>query len=274
MQEKADYYHLAEFNGLEMLNAAFHQQCFSRHVHETFCISLIENGTQRFYRSGGEHCAPQGHIVLVNPDEVHTGQAESADGWAYRAIYPSPHLMRSLSRDLLSAKGEVPWFPQPVVYDPGLAQQLQLTFTILLQPGDRLLKESMLMSTISWLIIRHCSSPIAALSSHHGHAQILRIKDLLYDCPEADFGLKALAAAAGMSTWHFLRQFKKVVGMSPHSWLIQARLRKARACLLAGTAISESAMLAGFADQSHLNRHFKRALGITPGQFIQAHRLP
>jgi hypothetical protein len=38
---------------------------FSRHVHETFCILLIENGAQRFYRSGGEHCAPQGHIVLV-----------------------------------------------------------------------------------------------------------------------------------------------------------------------------------------------------------------
>ncbi|CAM3819923.1 MULTISPECIES: AraC family transcriptional regulator [Rahnella] len=273
MQEQANYYHLAEFNGLEMLNARYREQCFSRHVHETFCILLIENGAQRFYRSGGEHCAPQGHIVLVNPDEVHTGQAGTDTGWAYRAIYPHPSLMQALSRDVLSINGEIPWFAQPVVYDPGLARQLQFTFDVLMQPGDKLFKESMLMSTMTWLVMRHCSSPVTPRPLSGAEAQVLRIRDLLNDCPEADFGLTELAEAAGLSTWHFLRQFKKVVGLSPHSWLIQARLRKAKACLLGGVPIGETALLAGFADQSHLNRHFKRAIGVTPGQFVKAHKI-
>ena len=273
MQEQARFYQLAEFNGLEMLHASYREQCFSRHVHETFCILLIEKGVQRFYRSGGEHTAPLGHIVLVNPDEVHTGQTGSEFGWGYRAIYPHPDLLHSLTKDLLSLNGEVPWFSQPVVHDPGLASQLRMTFDLLMQPGDRLLKESMLMSTLTWLILRHGSNNKAPRPTSGAVAQILRIKELLNDCPEVDFGLTELAENCGLSTWHFLRQFKKVVGLSPHSWLIRARLRKARACLLSGVSVGESALLAGFADQSHLNRHFKRAMGITPGQFVKAQKL-
>ncbi|MGA8119358.1 MAG: AraC family ligand binding domain-containing protein [Rouxiella badensis] len=108
IKEQARFYQLPEFNGLEMLKASYREQFFSRHVHETFCILLIEKGAQRFYRSGGDQVAPQGHIVLVNPDEVNTGQAESLSGWGYRAIYPHPDLLQTLSRDLSSIRGEIP----------------------------------------------------------------------------------------------------------------------------------------------------------------------
>lgn len=58
-EEKARYRHLSELGGLEMLQARYVRQRFPRHVHETYCIGVIEDGAQRFYRSGGEHVAPR-----------------------------------------------------------------------------------------------------------------------------------------------------------------------------------------------------------------------
>ncbi len=76
-REQVDYLHLEELGGLEMLKASYFQQEFSRHVHEGFCIGVIEEGAQRFYRTGGNHVAPQGDIILVNADEVHTAHQPS-----------------------------------------------------------------------------------------------------------------------------------------------------------------------------------------------------
>jgi len=94
------------------------------------------------------------------------------------------------------------------------------------------------------------------------------IKDLLSAFPAHDFSLTELAAHVGLSPWHFLREFKKHTGLPPHSWLIQIRLRYARQLLKQGESIVQTAQNSGFSDQSHLNRHFKKAMGVTPAQYL------
>ena len=73
--EFTQFWHCPELGGLEVLKAQYQHKEFSKHVHEGYCINLIENGAQAFYHSGNMHVAPQGDIVLVNPDEVHTGSS-------------------------------------------------------------------------------------------------------------------------------------------------------------------------------------------------------
>ncbi len=79
--------------------------------------------------------------------------------------------------------------------------------------------------------------------------------------PETNFSLQDLADMVGLSAWHFLRQFKKYVGLPPHAWLVQARLQKARQLLKQGDQIAMVAQQCGFSDQSHFNRHFKKSNG-------------
>jgi len=79
-----------------------------------------------------------------------------------------------------------------------------------------------------------------------------------------------IAAAAHFSPFHLTRLFKQTLGVSPHRYLIQVRVNGARSLLSAGSgkpSLAEVASAVGFADQSHLTRHFKRATGVTPGQF-------
>lgn len=268
-REQTKFFHLDEFSGLSLLQASYHRQRFARHVHETFCIGVIEEGVQRFYRTGGEHVAPKGDIILVNADEIHTGSPGVETGWAYRAIYPHPDLMRLLSRDLINANGTVPWFPEAVVHDPGLAEQFRLVFNLLTRDGDKLLKESLLLSSIASLVMRHGRTPALARELPSVGHPIHMIKDLIASCPEEDYSLGQLAEMAHLSPWHFLRQFKKQVGLPPHAWLIQARLKRAQQLLRRGLPIPAVAARCRFSDQSHFNRHFKSSVGITPGEFIR-----
>jgi transcriptional regulator of acetoin/glycerol metabolism/AraC-like DNA-binding protein len=97
------------------------------------------------------------------------------------------------------------------------------------------------------------------------------------DYVEANFSnaidLATLAAVAGLSIHHFARGFKQSAGVAPHHYLIQKRVERA-GDMLAHTdlALSEIAYAVGFSDQSHLARHFRQMLGITPGQFRWSQR--
>ncbi|OTA18254.1 AraC/XylS family transcriptional regulator [Xenorhabdus vietnamensis] len=270
VKESTQFFHLKEFDGLEMLKARYHKQVFSRHVHEAFCIGVIEEGAQRFYRTGIEHIASKGDIILVNADEIHTGSSAVKTGWSYQAIYPSPDLLCSLSRDFKYGGGSVPWFPTAVVHDSGLSEQLRMTFHLLIQNENTLFKETMLLSSLAWLIMKYGQTHITAQELPAAEKQIFLAKEYIDTYADNNISLNQLAEMVQLSPWHFLRQFKKSIGVTPHIYLISARLRMARRLLIEGNSILNVAIRCGFSDQSHFNRHFKNALGITPGMFVRS----
>ena len=135
-------------------------------------------------------------------------------------------------------------------------------------------------------LVRKACAPLALgaraehLARHLLHAQppeestaeppIQTVCRLLLDDPATPWPLKRLAALAGYSPWHFLRRFRRETGLTPHAFHLLCRLRLARALLRADTAAAEAAVSAGFTDQSHLHKLFRRQRGMTPGQFRRA----
>ena len=270
IKEHTHFHRIDALGGIDMLQASYYKQRFARHVHETFCIGVIDQGAQRFYRSGAEHVAPRGDIIIVNADDVHTGSSELEHGWAYRAIYPHPDMLNNILRQVPDGKDFIPWFPDAVIHDPGLSEQLLLTFSMLDKEGNNLLKETLLLSSLTLLSVRYSRTRKPPAELPAATQRILRAKDFIDSCPEEDHTLTRLAELAGLSHWHFLRQFKAVTGMTPHAYLVQARLRKARALLRQGVTILDTSIICGFTDQSHFHRHFKNSIGLTPGEFIKA----
>lgn len=260
---------LPTFGGLEMLRARYQHMQFPKHIHDTYCISVIEEGMQRFYRTGAEHVAPTGDIIIVNAEDVHTGSAAVESGWGYRAIYPLPSLMQSLLVGVHSEEGTIPWFDQAVIHDPELAQQLRLAFNFSLQPRNTLLKETSLAVALTQLMLRHARFVSDRAVMSLDHLSLWRVRDYLHADPSRDFSLSELAQLAQLSPWHFLRQFKRLFGLTPHAYLLQVRIRLAKQKLRDGQDIASVAQGCGFTDQSHLNRHFKKTVGVTPGLFLQ-----
>ncbi|UAN65532.1 AraC family transcriptional regulator [Serratia sp. JSRIV006] len=271
-QEQANFMHVDDLGGLEVLQATYRRQTFSRHSHEGFCVGVIDEGAQRFYRTGGEHVAPLGSVILVNADDIHTGSSASEDGWSYQAMYPKAELLAFLSRDLKTVAGATPYFPNPVVQDAGLAGQLRLAFGMMRSNENRLVKETLVFSALTWLMLRHGKSRIVPAVQSKAQSQIARIKAFLDDFPEVNISLLELAEKAGLSPYYLLRQFQQVTGLPPHAYQIQARLRKGRQLLKAGNGVLETALACGFHDQSHFHRHFRKSIGVTPGDYVKSLR--
>lgn len=81
--------------------------------------------------------------------------------------------------------------------------------------------------------------------------------------------MEELEDLAGMDRFTLARQFRAVFGTSPHRYLVMRRLEKVKAQLADGETLADAAHANGFADQSHMTRHFKRAFGMTPGHWRQ-----
>ena len=154
-KEVATFKIAQELGGLELLEAKYEKQNFSRHSHEGYTIGVIEKGAQQFFRTGGNHIAPQDSIILVNADEVHNGHSASKGGWEYKAMYPVPEQFQTLGEELGAPNVALPYFPQPVVHDPELANQLRLVFDTLEKSDNRLLRETLVYGTLIKLASKH-----------------------------------------------------------------------------------------------------------------------
>jgi len=269
LKERAEFQLTKELGGIELLDATYHKQNFSRHSHAGYTVGVIDEGAQKFYRTGDNHIAPQHSIILVNADEVHNGCSASEGGWSYRAMYPLPDVFESISQELGLNNG-APYFPHAVVYDPHLAQVLRTTFTTLNMSNNRLLRESVLYSTLVKLVARHSKSAININLSKPNKNNLLLVKQFLDEYPAADVSLEKLALISGLSPCHLLRQFQRYFGLPPHTYQIQSRIRLAKKLIQQGVKLMDVALDSGFHDQSHLHRHFKRAMGVTPGVYAKA----
>ncbi|MBF9002418.1 AraC family transcriptional regulator [Vibrio nitrifigilis] len=268
-KESAKFHVADELGGIELLDAKYETQTFSRHSHEGYTIGVIERGAQSFYRTGANHTVPQDSIILVNADEMHTGHSAVEGGWAYKAMYPLAEQFQAITQELGNSSYGAPYFPDAVVKDPELASQFRLVFSTLEESDNRLLRETLVYASLVKLMARHGKTPPKPVEMSKAQQQLILVKEFLDDFPQADVSLEELAKLAGISAFHLVRAFQKQFGFPPHAYQIQARLRYARRLLKAGHSILDTAQECGFHDQSHLHRHFKKAMGITPKQYIQ-----
>lgn len=82
--------------------------------------------------------------------------------------------------------------------------------------------------------------------------------------------LTGLASLCDISRFQLIRRFSREVGMTPHAYLLQSRVRLAKKLLAQGKRTVDVALMAGFSDQSHLTHAFQKQTGITPGQYRSA----
>jgi len=258
-----------DLGGLELLDAQFHNHTFSRHVHEGYCINVIESGAQRFYRSGVNHTAPQDSIVLVNADQVHDGHKAAENGWSYRAMYPTPELLSNVSREFQGTKSDAPWFSQAVVCDPFMANKLRELFVLLSQSTNTLARETFYFSTMLQLISRHATQTKSLLQLTNEPRVVRQMREYLDEHFAENISMRSMADTVELSPFYLARLFNKSIGLPPHAYQVQRRLQKAKQLLRCSSnkKLSDIAADCGFSDQSHLNRHFKRALGVTPGAY-------
>lgn len=98
-------------------------------------------------------------------------------------------------------------------------------------------------------------------------ADVRQLKQLILASPEIAFSIEEMAHHIGISPYHMIRQFRAVCGLTPHQFQIQCRVRKAQRLLEQGESVTEAAYAAGFCDQSHFDRCFRKIVRLTPKEY-------
>ena len=158
-------------------------------------------------------------------------------------------------------------FKFPLVRDTVLAKRLARVFVSLTESSSLLQNETLLLSVVARLAMHHFVPGYSLRDPGREHAAVGRVKEWLEAHSEQNVSVHSLAHFARLSPYYLVRVFHKYVGMPPHQYQTNVRVLKARRLLREGVPISEVAHHAGFCDQSHLNRCFKAALGVTPGKY-------
>jgi AraC-like DNA-binding protein len=241
---------------------------FAPHVHDEFAVGVCTEGTELIRYRGGLHHAMPGSVVILEPGVPHTGGPEQPRGFVYRVMYPGTGLLAEGLRPGQSARP--PRFRQPVVADPALAGELRRLHARLSRGAEPLEAESRLVWLLAALVDRHASGVSGGCAVRNAYGVAREVMTRLADEAASPPGLTELAAAAGMSRYQLLRSFQAEVGMPPYAWLAQYRVARARALLDRGHRPAQAAALAGFADQAHLTRWFRRVVGVTPGTYCNS----
>lgn len=269
MREKATFWRDSKLSNLELLRATFVTHTFAPHIHEGYAIGMVEKGAERFKYRKNMYVASQGSVVVINPGEMHTGEAVSAEGWSYRMLYPGISLLQRAATDATAKAQEIPCFPAPVIADPDMARLLLRLHTALATSPAELERESLFIWTLAHLIRRHAHTTPDPLHSKTECVAILKVRTYLEEHYTENISLDELASLVNFSPFYLLRVFRETVGLPPHSYLTQLRVAHAKGLISASLPLAEVATAVGFTDQSHLNRHFKALVGVTPGQYAR-----
>lgn len=264
--EIARYWRHGGVDGVDLLRARFVTHRYGRHSHETYTFGLIEAGVEEFDYGGSLLRAAPGDVVLLDPEVVHTGQAATPEGWAYRMLYPEVSVVTEVARQL-GWRG-TPHFPQTVLHD-SLSAELLRSAHRAAEHGDRLASSTLLNAALARLLRAHAAPSLAVQphKSSRAPAVVREVCELLTDRIADPPSLTELAKMTGLSQFALLRAFRFETGLPPHAYLNQQRVRQARMLLDRGIGPAEVAAQTGFADQAHLTRHFKRVVGVPPGAY-------
>ena len=250
---------LAESLGrTEIVNADFSRFRFPVHFHDTFVIQLIRSGVD--WCSGNGLAAQRGELCVHFPFSVHTGGTANGIELSYVAAYPTTDLVARLlgvDSDELDHKGTF------VSDDRKLIREANRLFFFNEKSVDDSAKVKAFKNLLEMIIEKNQVKK--RVESGATLTRMYEIRAFLKRHYANDLTNRELSERFLLSEYHLIRSFKKCFLITPRQFLISERILKAKELILNGESVVDAAFATGFADQSHLTRHFKRITGYRPG---------
>ncbi|MFM0265197.1 AraC family transcriptional regulator [Paraburkholderia sediminicola] len=258
-------------DGACLASARYGEHKFDRHLHDELVIVMTQSGAGQCHTRTGSDVAGPGSVLVFGPGEYHSGEVWEGREWNYRAIY--------LDMEGLGALGAV-FSPdsrpdKPLLIPPGLYQDAHLAGLLvkahasLDQHGSVPLMERQAnwWAAMGMLVGRYGQSRHELGEARREAHKMAQAREYVAANYARDIPVDELAELVGLSRYYLTRAFCKEFGLPPHAYATQVRLLAAKRMLAAGHSAATAAAAVGFYDQSHLNRLFKRAYGITPGTY-------
>lgn len=241
--------------------------CYALHSHTHWSLGAITGGESTFRYRDDHYHVHEGALVLMNPEWPHACNPINNQPWAYLMLYVDSDWISRL-RHGLGLLDEPHWqdIPTAALNEPAFYAGFCDMADCLLDPDAELLdKQTRLVEYLSALLQRLGEQQVDPQFEPPCALKALGVY-LDQHCTE-ELSLDDLCMRSGYSPGHLIRAFKRYFGMTPHAYLINRRIQYSQRELKSGTAIADTALKAGFADQAHFQRTFKKLVAATPNQY-------
>lgn len=245
---------------VEVLHAHFPSHAYPSHTHDAWTVLIVDEGAVRYDLDHREHGLAQAQVSLLPPNVPHDGRSVRPEGFRKRVLYLEPD---RLGDNVIGAAVD-----QPEYVDPVLRHRIHQLHGVLLDGTEDLEAQSRL-TLIEERLRQHLRRNVADPPDPRDPGVASRLRDVLDESVPGGITLDEAARVVHAHPAHLVRAFSREYGMPPHRYLTGRRVDLARRYLLDGCPPAEVATLAGFYDQSHLNRHFRKMLGVTPARFVK-----
>jgi len=253
--------------GMSALIAHYRDHTFAPHFHDTFVIGVFDAGASVVRCERECHAFGPEDVLVIDPGAIHSAGPSSAYGRTYRGIYPSAEMVREM---LSPQTPGALTFGRVAVRDASLANDIRARMIRLWTEESELGAEEELLQ-IARLLWKHARGSHRLADVPMPSARELeRVRSLMDAQSSTTLSLRELAAEVGMNRFQLIRAFARRYGVTPYAYFLDRRVERARQLLARGRQLAAVAAECGFADQSHLTRHFKRIVGVTPGEYAAA----
>jgi AraC-like DNA-binding protein len=242
----------------EVFHAHFTDHVYPSHTHEAWTLLIVDDGAVRYDLDRHAHGATRADVTLLPPGVPHDGRSSTPSGFRKRVLYLEPATLGVQRVDRC--------VDRPAFDDGALRTRLSALHRALEPGGDALEAESRLALVLE----QHLDRAVVGAPAVRDDALADRVRGLLDARVVDGVPLAEVAELFGVHATHVVRAFTRRHGLPPHRYLTGRRIDLARRLLLAGMPAAEVATAAGFADQSHLTRHFRRMLGTTPVAYARS----
>jgi AraC-like DNA-binding protein len=242
----------------EVFHAHFVDHAYPLHTHDVWTLLIVDDGAIRFDLDRHQHGALRPSVTLLPPHVPHDGRSATHHGFRKRVLY--------LDTSVLGAELAGAAVDQPGLADRRLRHRIHQLHQALAEPGNAFEAHSRLAFILERLTL-HLRRHASAGDQPAAHVLAMRLRELLDARTAEGITLREAAELLHAHPTHMVRAFTRAHGLPPHSYLTGRRIELARRLLLAGQRPADVATAAGFYDQSHLARHFKRHLGVSPAQY-------
>ncbi|HKD33525.1 MAG TPA: AraC family transcriptional regulator [Gaiellaceae bacterium] len=232
-----------------------------------YVFGIVTANPMRARRGRRRHLVVPGDLVAWDPSAEHAGTAVDAP-WSARLIVVEVGDLAEIASDHESELPANVHFPVPVIRDRQLARAFLDLHVALETAASRIEGDERLAGWLQAIVQRFSTARSRHSPPSPRDERAFRAAcDYLAERPERNVSLDELAGAAGIGKFRLVRLFRDRTGLPPHALQLAHRIRAARRLLEAGESIASTAAATGFADQSHLHRHFQRTLGMTPAAY-------
>lgn len=236
---------------------------YKEHIHDTFSIGINLEDKSIYTNKDKKYNFDVGMIAVVNPNEVHSCNPIKETPNLYYMLYLDEKWCCGIQNLVCDEINTFKAFPENIIYDVNLYNEFKSLCENIFSDIDYNEKEDELINFFTKLFGKYLNKSTTKVED----PLFDKILDFLNENYKENISLEIVSEKFGLNPFYVIRLFKSNINMTPHAYLLNIKINRAKELLKKGESIVDTALECGFSDQSHFHRNFLKIVATTPKSY-------